>query len=83
MWPPPKPKLSQDEFDEAVQTNISDFEMSVSNPRSIFESALSDLSSTFQLQPEEAIKSACEEFTMQGYELKDVIKKVGGGNTDR
>ena len=29
MWPPPKPKLAQDEFDEAVKTNIEDFDMTV------------------------------------------------------
>ncbi len=30
MWPPPKPKLQQSAFDEAVQTNIEDFDMEVS-----------------------------------------------------
>jgi hypothetical protein len=29
MWPPPKPKLAQDEFDEAVKTNMEDFDMNV------------------------------------------------------
>lgn len=29
---PVKPKLSQEEFDEAVQTNIEDFDMEVSPP---------------------------------------------------
>ncbi|MEW5303712.1 MAG: hypothetical protein WDW36_006378 [Sanguina aurantia] len=27
MWPPPKPKLAQEEFDEAVKTNVDDFDM--------------------------------------------------------
>uniref|UniRef100_A0A7R9V124 Armadillo repeat-containing protein 6 n=1 Tax=Chlamydomonas euryale TaxID=1486919 RepID=A0A7R9V124_9CHLO len=26
-WPPPKPKLAQEDFDEAVKTNIDDFDM--------------------------------------------------------
>lgn len=29
MWPPPKPKLAQEEFDEAVKTNVEDFDMQV------------------------------------------------------
>jgi hypothetical protein len=33
-------------------------------------------------QAEEAIKSACEEFTVQGYDLTGIIKKVGGGKTE-
>ncbi|GAX81213.1 hypothetical protein CEUSTIGMA_g8645.t1 [Chlamydomonas eustigma] len=60
MWPPPKPKLAQEEFDESVKTNMEDFDMNA----------------------EEAIKSACEEFTVQGYDISGIIKKVGGGQTD-
>jgi hypothetical protein len=86
MWPPPKPKLGQDEFDEAVKTNIEDFDMSVRRTASApppvstcaFKSPL-----RLPPQPEEAVTSACEEFTVQGYDLKGVIKKVGGGNTER
>mmetsp|Transcript_20935 Transcript_20935/g.45788 ORF Transcript_20935/g.45788 Transcript_20935/m.45788 type:complete len:493 (-) Transcript_20935:195-1673(-) len=59
-WPPPKPKLKQEEFDDAVKTNIEDFDM----------------------LPEEAINSAIEEFTVQGYDLSQVIKRVGAGNTE-
>lgn len=35
-WPPPKPKCPQEEFDEAVQTNIDTFDMTVS-PCSCYE----------------------------------------------
>jgi hypothetical protein len=29
MWPPPKPKLAQEEFDESVKINMEDFDMNV------------------------------------------------------
>lgn len=30
-WPAPKPRLAQEEFDDAVKTNIEDFDMGVSS----------------------------------------------------
>lgn len=34
------------------------------------------------MQPEEAVKSAIEEFTVQGYDHSGVVKAVGGGSID-
>ena len=33
-------------------------------------------------QPEEAVKAAIEEFTVQGYDLSGVLKQAGGGNLE-
>ncbi|KAF5829233.1 hypothetical protein DUNSADRAFT_16391 [Dunaliella salina] len=50
------PKLTQEEFDEAVRTNIEDFDM----------------------EAEEAVKAAVEEFTLQNYDMDCVVKTAAG-----
>uniref|UniRef100_A0A7S3VJY0 Armadillo repeat-containing protein 8 n=1 Tax=Dunaliella tertiolecta TaxID=3047 RepID=A0A7S3VJY0_DUNTE len=50
------PKLTQEEFDEAVRTNIEDFDM----------------------EAEEAVKAAVEEFTLQNYDMGCVVKTAAG-----
>ncbi len=58
---PPLPTLpSQEAFDEAVSSNIEDFDMS----------------------REEAIKSAIEEFKVQGYDLSGVVTDLAGTEMD-
>ncbi|GIL83032.1 hypothetical protein Vretimale_8546 [Volvox reticuliferus] len=57
-WPKAKPKLTQEAFDEAVSSNIEDFDMS-------------------RL---EAIKSAIEEFNVQGYDLSGVVTDMAGND---
>ncbi|GLC34380.1 hypothetical protein PLESTB_000734900 [Pleodorina starrii] len=57
-WPKAKPKLTQEAFDEAVSSNIEDFDMS----------------------REEAIKSAIEEFNVQGYDLSGVVTNMAGND---
>lgn len=54
-WPPPKPRLTQETFDESVNTNIEDFDMT----------------------PEEAVKSAVEEFKVQGFDMSGIVAKHG------
>lgn len=53
-WPKAKPKLTQEAFDEAVSSNIEDFDM----PR------------------EEAVKSALDEFKLQGYDVNGVVTSM-------
>ncbi|EFJ47195.1 hypothetical protein VOLCADRAFT_105247 [Volvox carteri f. nagariensis] len=57
-WPKAKPKLTQDAFDEAVASNIEDFDMS----------------------RDEAIRSAVEEFNVQGYDLSGVVTNMAGND---
>ncbi|KAG2442170.1 hypothetical protein HYH02_009658 [Chlamydomonas schloesseri] len=59
-WPKAKPKLTQEAFDEAVTTNIEDFDMS----------------------REDAIKSAIEEFNVQGYDMTGVVTNLAGSDMD-
>ena len=54
------PSRLQEAFDEAVNTNIEDFDMS----------------------REEAIKSAIEEFKVQGYDLSGVVTDLAGSDMD-
>lgn len=146
-WPAPKPRLAQEEFDDAVKTNIEDFDMGVSSEQlgvsalparctmpcrgpilndspciahaaGAQQRAQAWVSSKFQTmhapwpwnhllllqsccqahafdanlhahpspillpQPEEAVKAAIEEFTVQGYDLSGVLKQAGGGNLE-
>ncbi|KAG2434650.1 hypothetical protein HXX76_007544 [Chlamydomonas incerta] len=57
-WPKAKPKLTQEAFDEAVTTNIEDFDMS----------------------RDDAIKSAIEEFNVQGYDMSGVVTNLAGND---
>eukprot|EP00198_Chlamydomonas_reinhardtii_P003087 XP_001692423.1 predicted protein [Chlamydomonas reinhardtii] len=57
-WPKAKPKLTQEAFDEAVTTNIEDFDMS----------------------RDDAIKSAIEEFNVQGYDMSAVVTNLAGND---
>ncbi|KAK9915509.1 hypothetical protein WJX75_000068 [Coccomyxa subellipsoidea] len=53
-------RVTQESFDEAVQENIAEFDMT----------------------PDEAVKSAVEEFEMQGADLAGIIRTAEGGNID-